>query len=224
MVVRNSDRSLRALEDYLMAIYRLEEIFGEARTTVLTNELGVKPATISKTVSKLAEKNLIVWEPYRGVKLSEKGRAIAERIVRRHRIAEYFLVNVLNMDAVKAHRYAHMMEHLPEEFFDKLYDFLGRPLTCPHGNPIPGATPPSDIIGAKPLLKFSTGSIIRVVRIFCTVGGEVIADIYKLGIEINKKIKILYSDEKGMVLEINDGEKVLIDYRYALAIYGIPLM
>lgn len=205
-----------------MAIYRLEEVFGEARTTVLTSELGVKPATISKMISKLAEKNLIVWEPYRGVKLSEKGRAIAEQIVRRHRIAEYFLANVLNMDVVEAHRYAHMMEHLPEEFFNRLYDFLGKPSTCPHGNPIPGATPPSDVLKARPILRFSVGSIIRVVRIFCTVGGEVISDIYRLGIKINGKVRIEHFYERGLVLEI-DGERTLVDYRHALAIYGVPL-
>ncbi len=223
MLVRSSiDRSSRALEDYLMAIYRLEELFGEARTTVLTNELSVKPATISKMISKLAAKNLIIWEPYKGVRLSEKGRAIAEKIVRRHRIAEYFLVNILNMDSVKAHRYAHMMEHLPEEFFDKLYEFLGKPSICPHGNPIPGATPSTDVLKAKPLIKFSIGLTIRIVRILCTAGGEIIADIYKLGIDIGKRVKIVSFSERGIVLEI-DEKRILVEYRYTLAIYGVPV-
>lgn len=206
-----------------MAIYRLEELFGEARTTVLTNELGVKPATVSKMISKLAERNLIIWEPYRGARLSERGRAIAEKIVRRHRIAEYFLVKFLNMDSVKAHRYAHMMEHLPEEFFEKLYEFLGKPSTCPHGNPIPGTPLSAEALEAKPLTKFQLGSTVRIARILCTAGGEVVADIYNLGIDIGRKIKILGFDEKGIVVEVDNDKRTFIEYRYALAIYGVPV-
>uniref|UniRef100_A0A7J3I9Y3 Metal-dependent transcriptional regulator n=2 Tax=Ignisphaera aggregans TaxID=334771 RepID=A0A7J3I9Y3_9CREN len=224
MIVRSSiDKSMRALEDYLMAIYRLEELFGEARTTILTNELGVKPATVSKMISRLAERNLIIWEPYRGVKLSERGRIIAERIVRRHRISEYFLVKFLNMDSVKAHRYAHVMEHLPEEFFERLYEFLGKPSACPHGNPIPGAPLSTEALEAKPLTKFQPGSTVRIARILCTAGGEVVADIYDLGIDIGKKMKILDFDERGIVAEVDNEKRIFVEYRYALAIYGIPV-
>jgi DtxR family Mn-dependent transcriptional regulator len=223
MIVKNVvGESLRALEDYLMAVYRLEELFGEAKTTMLTNELGVKPATVTKMISKLARRNLIMWEPYKGARLSKKGRVIAEKIVRKHRIAEYFLVNSLNMDPVKAHRYAHMMEHLPEEFFERLYEFLGKPSTCPHGNPIPGALLSKEILESKPLTKFPVNSIVKVVRILCTAGGEVIEEIYKYGIQTGAKIKILSFDEKGVTIEINN-KAATIEYKYALAIYGIAI-
>jgi len=125
------------IEDYLRAIYKLEETHGIARTSMIAQELGVKPATVTKMLEKLARLGLVTWEPYRGVKLTEIGREIAKRIVRRHRIAECFFYHMLGFDPVKSHIYAHLVEHLPDEVFDRLYELLGRPSRCPHGSPIP---------------------------------------------------------------------------------------
>ena len=80
-----------AVEDYLVTIYRLEEAFGMARTTIIAKELNVKPGTVSKIVSKLELKGLVERTKYRGVKLTKEGRRIAEKIVWKHRIIERFL-------------------------------------------------------------------------------------------------------------------------------------
>ena len=127
----------RTVEDYLRAIYKLEELTGIAKTSMLARELGVAPATVVKMLTKLVRKGLVVWEPYKGYKLTPQGRRIAIRVVWRHRIAECFFNKLLGFDVIKSHEYAHVFEHLPDEVFERLYEILGKPATCPHGSPIP---------------------------------------------------------------------------------------
>jgi len=180
----------RTLHDYLLTIYRLEGVFVEARTVEISRMLRVTPATVSKTIRGLAEAGYVVWTPYEGVKLTEAGRRISEGAVRKHRIAEYFLVNRLGFSIVEAHRLAHMLEHMPDEFFEKLYDFLGRPNRCPHGNPIPGSETPPEVLEAKPINRFSAGDTVEIVRVACIeLFGDDLAEQIKPGtcIEIEEQ-------------------------------------
>ena len=125
-------------EDYITTIYRLEEIFNYARLTDISRELGTTPGTVSKVISRLESEELVKRVRYRYVTLTEKGRAIAERVIRKHRIAELFLSRLLGFDEYESHLYAHYMEHLPEKILDRIYSLLGEPVQCPHGNKIPG--------------------------------------------------------------------------------------
>jgi DtxR family Mn-dependent transcriptional regulator len=131
-------RTTQRVEDYLTTIYRLEEALGEARVSDIARELRVSVATVSKVLEKLERKDLVKRMKYHNVTLTDKGRAIAEEIIAKHRIAELFLSKVLGFNEVEAHYYAHYMEHLPREIIDKMHELLGHPPTCPHGNPIPG--------------------------------------------------------------------------------------
>lgn len=127
----------RTIEDYLRAVYKLEELTGIAKTSMLARELGVTPATVVKMLTKLVHRGLVEWEPYKGFRLTPQGRRIAIRIVWKHRIAECFFNKLLGFDVTKSHEYAHVFEHLPDEVFERLYEILGKPSTCPHGSPIP---------------------------------------------------------------------------------------
>jgi DtxR family Mn-dependent transcriptional regulator len=127
-------------EEYLEAIYRLETKIGFARTMKLARQLGVVPGSVTNTIKSLERRGLVIHEPYKGVKLTEKGRKLALNVLRRHRIAERLLTDVLHLDWSRAHGAACKLEHAIEEDIVKLLEkALGHPKTCPHGNPIPTA-------------------------------------------------------------------------------------
>ena len=213
----------RALEDYLKAIYRLEELMGIAKTTYLAKELGVTPATVTKMMSKLARDGYIVWEPYKGAKLSNKGRILAENIVRKHRIAEYFFYKILKLDLLKSHIYAHMLEHLPDEVFDRLYEFLNKPSTCPHGNPIPGAVPPREVIESKTIDSFNTNDKVRITRILCILEHKILEHLLSLGISVNTEICIKEKKESEYVVVEVDKREISISYPLIKVLRGIKV-
>jgi len=130
------------IEEYLEAIYRLQERNGSAKTTELAKLLNVALGTITNTVESMEKQNLIVHEPYKGVKLTDKGRKIALDVVRRHRLSERLLTDVLRLEWSKAHDAACKLEHIfaDKELSRPLEKALRNPKTCPHGNPIPSAS------------------------------------------------------------------------------------
>jgi DtxR family transcriptional regulator, Mn-dependent transcriptional regulator len=125
-------------EEYLEAIYRLENKVGSARTMDLSRELGVVPGSITNTIENLERKGFVIHEPYRGVKLTHSGRRIASGIIRKHRLAERLLTDFLHIDWTQVHDPACKLEHaITPEIIKPLEKALGHPKTCPHGNPIP---------------------------------------------------------------------------------------
>ena len=125
-------------EEYLEAIHRLESKVGFARTMDLSKELGVVPGSITNTIENMEKKGLVTHEPYRGVKLTENGKKLASNILRRHRLAERLLTDLLHLDWSEVHNPACKLEHaLTPEIIKPLEKALGHPKRCPHGNPIP---------------------------------------------------------------------------------------
>jgi len=126
------------VEEYLEAVYRLQEKCGVARTSDLVDLLHVVPGTVTNTVKRLEREGYITHQPYKGVKLSEKGRRIALRVVRRHRLSERLLTDILHLEWDKVHEAACKLEHgITDEIIRPLEKALKHPKTCPHGNPIP---------------------------------------------------------------------------------------
>jgi DtxR family Mn-dependent transcriptional regulator len=122
----------------LKAIYRLTRDGSEAQTGALADALGVTPGTVTVGVKRLAERDLVAHRPYKGVELTTVGRRAAIRAIRRHRIVERFLADMLGYAWNEADRLAGAFEHdLPQEVEDRLFVALDRPGTCPHGFPIP---------------------------------------------------------------------------------------
>lgn len=126
------------VEEYLECVYRLEEKMGVARTSDIVKSLGVVPGTVTNTVELLERKDLVTHRPYKGVKLTEKGRKIALQVVRKHRLSERLLTDILHMEWGKVHEEACKLEHsMTEEVMAPLEKALNNPKTCPHGSPIP---------------------------------------------------------------------------------------
>ncbi len=127
------------IEEYLEAIYKLEEKKGSAKTGDLAKELNVALGTITNTIESMEKQNLVTHKPYKGVKLTKKGRKIALDVVRRHRLSERLLTDILKLEWSKAHDAACKLEHAiaDKDIIKPLEKALGKPKTCPHGNPIP---------------------------------------------------------------------------------------
>lgn len=130
--ITKSDREL------LKAVYRLSKDSGETLTGALADSLGVSPGTVTTAVKKLSERGLLDHRPYKGIVLTKAGRQAAIGAIRRHRIIERFLSDMLGYAWNEADRLAAAFEHhLPQEVEDRLFVALDRPDTCPHGFPIP---------------------------------------------------------------------------------------
>ena len=129
----------RSVEDYLKAIYDLSQNKKPVSTTEISRTLKVAPASLTEMLKKLAEKGYITHSPYHGTQLASNGRQIAEKIVRKHRLLERFLHDVLKIDKTRVHDQACGMEHsLSDEAAESLCRFLRHPDRCPdNGNVIP---------------------------------------------------------------------------------------
>jgi len=134
--------SQESVEDYLGAIYRLwEGADVPVPLARLQEYFGFSPISIHEMVRKLAERALVIYQPYRGVMLTEAGRAMAEALVRRHRLWERFLTDLLGVPWDEAHEIAGALEHAaPQLVTERLAQLLGEPDRCPHGAPIPPQT------------------------------------------------------------------------------------
>ena len=129
-----------ATEDYLKAIYELEEDLGRVSTSALAEQLGVAPASVTGMLQKLADgrPKLVNYERHHGVVLTSAGRKIALEIIRHHRLIELYLSESLGFEWDKVDAEAEKLEHvISEEFEDKIAALLGDPTVDPHGDPIP---------------------------------------------------------------------------------------
>lgn len=127
-----------AMEDYIAAIWRLTQYGGAATTSEVARALGVTAASTSYMFKKMAEAGLVEYKEYAGVSLTRDGLLAAMGYIRRHRVTERFLVDVLGISWDRADAISDQMEHsLPEEVIDRMHAVMGFPATCPHGYPIP---------------------------------------------------------------------------------------
>ncbi|HEX7167169.1 MAG TPA: metal-dependent transcriptional regulator [Acidimicrobiales bacterium] len=150
----------------LKAIYRLtapsKGLGAEAHTGDLADALGVSPGTATATIKRLADRGFADHKPYRGVVLTPQGRQAAVSAIRRHRIVERFLSDMLGYAWNEADRLAGAFEHeLPQEVEDRLFVALHRPSTCPHGFPIPEPEE-ADIPELPPLYALEPGDVAEV--------------------------------------------------------------
>lgn len=153
-------------EDYLEIIFHLESEGKIAATQDIAKHLNISPASVSENIKKLSDKKLLIYVPYQGVKLSPKGKKIAVDVVRRHRLSERFLVDKLGVKWEEAHNEAHKLEHgISKVIGNKLYEMLGRPKTCPHGNPVPSADGEIKEEPSRILSAFKKNDKIKIIKI-----------------------------------------------------------
>jgi DtxR family transcriptional regulator, Mn-dependent transcriptional regulator len=125
-------------ENYIKTIYALSQATGEVYVSDLARKLEVKQPTINSMVKKLAAKKLLSYAPYKGIRMTEKGKKEALSIIRKHRLAELFLVNVMGLGWEEVHVIAEELEHVnSQRLFQRMDEMLNYPRVDPHGEPIP---------------------------------------------------------------------------------------
>ncbi len=152
-------------EEYLEAIYMMAD---EGQTIIgarLAELLRVSPPTVTATLRRLVRDGLVRFGERKVVLLTPRGRETAEKLMRRHRLVERWLTDVLGMGWAKADAEAHVLEHaLSPEVETLLNKHLGYPSTCPHGNAIPGNPPPDDSRW-RPLVERQDGEVFEIKRV-----------------------------------------------------------
>jgi len=128
------------VEDYTKAIYAIEGREGSASTNALAERLEVRAPTVTAMLKHLNELGLVVYERYRGVRLTEAGRKVALEVMRHHRLLELYLAESLGMSWDAVHAEAEVLEHVISENLEEIIaEKLGNPTLDPHGDPIPSA-------------------------------------------------------------------------------------
>jgi DtxR family Mn-dependent transcriptional regulator len=158
------------VENYLKAIFQGQSTLPSGDRLVPMGQvaaaLGVTPGTATTMVKALSESGLVEYEPYSGVRLSGAGETLAGLVLRRHRLVELFLVQVMGMSWAEVHEEAELLEHVvSERLIERMDDMLGHPTHDPHGDPIPT---PEGAIAARELDSLLTcplGTPLKVTRI-----------------------------------------------------------
>ncbi len=151
-------------EMYLKTVSELAGPDALAPISTLADRLGVSAVSATEMVHRLQEHGLVAHQPYRGVGLTESGQQLAAEVVRRHRLWECFLFERLGLPWDQVHDYACRLEHATVPAVTEALDvYLGRPSTCPHGNPILATTAATT---DQPLGDLSVGSIAVIVRVY----------------------------------------------------------
>jgi DtxR family Mn-dependent transcriptional regulator len=126
-----------SVEDYLLAIHRLGQAHGGVSTTRLARQLRVRPASVTGMLHRLADMRLVKYRRYREISLSSAGEKLASELVRRHRLTERLLTDVLGVPLEEVHDEACRLEHAVSPALQgRIADALGAPEACPHGHPL----------------------------------------------------------------------------------------
>ena len=147
-----------SIEEYLEAVYRLEREGPGVTTSGLASQLGVAPASVSGMLKKLDKDGFVEYVARGEVKLTRRGLEVAVNVLRRHRLAERLLTDVLGMPWDEVHSEACMLEHaISQRVEDRLIALLGDPQTCPHGQPIPPRDLSDPVRVGVPLAQIDAG-------------------------------------------------------------------
>lgn len=201
-----------AVEDYAKAIYSLTGWGSEtASTNDLAERLGVKAGSVSAMIKKLDEAGLVERVPYHGVRLTTDGTRVAMTVLRRHRLLELFLAEVLDVPWERVHAEAEVLEHaLSEDLTDLISAKLGNPEVDPHGDPIPDRD--LEIIEAETvvLADLAPGDSARFSRVSDS-NPEMLAYLSRCGIAVGDELELIERQpfEGPITVKIGDESHVL---------------
>lgn len=194
------------LEEYLETIYKLSQE-GSVRPTQIAESIGVSGPTVTATLRRLESRGLITREGT-GVVLTEDGTARSVDIVRKHRIAERFLVDILGLDWQAAHEDACLLEHaLSDRVLVALEALLDNPEVCPHGHPIPSATGAIASAAGRPLSELAEGESALVLRV--AEDENLLGYLAELGLRPGESVTVVEAAPFGgpLTIETSAGKK-----------------
>nr|WP_236262011.1 metal-dependent transcriptional regulator [Pirellula staleyi] len=205
------------IENYVKAIYQIAA--GDAQpaaTGRLAESLGVSPGTVTSMLKTLSESGLAEYTPYEGARLTESGRTLALRVLRRHRLIELFLVRTLELSWDEVHEEAENMEHAVSDLLvDRIDAFLGYPATDPHGDPIPKADGTVARSAGKRLSELSSGMEFRLERVL-DQSPEFLRYLSETGLKLGAIGKVASSrPQAGVITLMVEGAETTLAYKIA---------
>ncbi|OLD92611.1 MAG: hypothetical protein AUG84_00845 [Chloroflexi bacterium 13_1_20CM_4_66_7] len=210
---------------YLEAIYYMWSENEPLRSARLADWLGVSRPTVAVGLRRMTRDGLVRMNARKEIELTAAGMSAAESIVRRHRIMERWLTDGLGLDWVTADAEAARLEHAVSDVVERrLYEVLGRPATCPHGNPIPGyseASPRETRVSS--LRSGARATITRVSEVAEREAPRLLAYLDQRDLTPGREISVLEADEVGKTIRVRVAEQdVTLSHDTASKIWAIP--
>ena len=199
-------------ENYLKAIFHLRNEDNTVTVNELSKFLNVKMPSVNNMMKKFAQKNWVIYESYKPLKITKEGNKEAALIVRKHRLTEMFLVEKMNFGWENVHEIAEQLEHVHSDiFFEKMDEILQYPKFDPHGEPIPDK---DGNIHAQDLQKLSSSKIgVQVIFSSVTVSDdEFLSYLNSKSLELGKKLEVLEIEkyDQSMTILKEDGSKITL--------------
>jgi DtxR family Mn-dependent transcriptional regulator len=195
-----------SIEDYLSAIYKYQDENSEIKPNLIAEKLQISNAAVTDMLRRLSKEKYVNYEKYRKITLTEKGRTYARKMVRRHRIWEVFLNQIVGMPWDKVHDEAHRLEHSSsDDLINRMEEMLEFPEYDPHGDPIPskeGKVP--KLKKNIPLTLLKEGECGKVIRVNDFDEGF-LAYIAEIGIRLNEmiEVKALRNFDKSIMINVD---------------------
>lgn len=197
------------VEDYLAQIFRIQGEDGSAATGDVAERRHVTSATTTAMFRRLAREGLVQYKEYEGVSLTERGEKIALAVLRRHRIVERILTDMLGIPWQDVDDLADQMEHaMPDRVVDAFEQLLDDPKTCPHGFPIPDKEGRFLPLSRRPLADGIEGEMLRIARIDERVPGLLI-HVREIGLEPGTEVTVVERNDFDDTLVLRVGARQL---------------
>ncbi|MCR9289585.1 MAG: metal-dependent transcriptional regulator [Bacteroidetes bacterium] len=201
-------------ENYLKAVFSISQKRETVSITELSEVMQVSKPTVNSMVKKMEEKGWVVYEKYKPLKLTLKGKKVAALIVRKHRLVEMFLSKIMDFGWEEVHDIAEEMEHLQStKFFDRMDEILGFPTIDPHGSPIPDKT--GKIVNPN-YLNFTVikkGEKVKLCGL-TNSSKELLLFLNKKNIKLGTELKVQEIElfDKSFEILLNDNQSIILTY------------
>jgi DtxR family Mn-dependent transcriptional regulator len=200
-----------AIEDFLKTVYLLQQETDRVQTSMLAEALGITAPSTTEMAKKLAKANLVVHEPYRGIRLTSAGERVALEIVRNHRLLELFLVQALGYTWDEVHEEAERLEHaVSDRLIQRMTEYLGHPRFDPHGDPIPSLDGNIQKRNLTPLSERPLGEKGRVARLR-DQSPDMLRYLADKGLVIGAEVEVVKTDpfDGPLTLHVDGSEEVI---------------
>jgi len=211
-----------SVQDYLGAIYDLTSSGKPVIGARLAKHMSISAPAVTEAIHRMARGGYVKIGRGKELKLSTKGRRIAEVMARRHRLLERWLTDTLGLNWTDAHEEAHRLEHaLSPRVEDRLAELLGMPSTCPHGNPIPGMSKPARV-EPFPLAQAKEGATVVVERITeeAEADKKLLEHLWKNDVRPGRRLRITeVAPSAGTITATGDGQTIALGLPAAAKIW-----
>jgi DtxR family Mn-dependent transcriptional regulator len=210
-------------ENYLKTLFTLAGESGEVNVNELSKRLGIKMPTVTSMMKALSKKNLVFYEKYKPLRLTAKGKKEALLILRKHRLTEMYLVQIMGFGWEEVHKIAEQVEHITaSELFEKMDKMLNHPKIDPHGSPIPDKNGKMEWLQYNKLSECKPGDSVKIAAV-TEAGDDFLRFLNSRNLRLGLKLKIKsvesfdgsmsidYDDKKNKMFSHTVCERLLVE-------------